>query len=228
MMKTIFIAKTGRLLCDILSSCCRSLGLSVIGSSTDGLETLDQLEKKSPDFAIIDAELPSINGFELIQQLNNRHKSIRTILYLQSRNPIHLRKALSVNANALLFAEDRINELFQCFVEGSIINRFASKRVEKCLNGLALDGKKDLLNSLTPTQLRVLSLVSAYKTMPEIAKKLFISPHTVNNHIANIRRKLDLQGRGVVLKYALGIKHRLVEVNGKVMISDGYNNYLGV
>lgn len=224
-MKTIFIAKTGRLLCDILSSCCISLGLQVIGTSTDGLEALDQLEKKSPDFAIIDAGLPSINGFELIQQLKHRHKSIRTILYLQNRNPNHLRKALSVNANALLFAEDRINELRQCFVEGSIINRFASKRVEKCLDGLAPDQKKDNLNLLTPTQLRVLSLVSAYKTMPQIAKLLFISPHTVNNHIANIRRKLDLHGRGVVLKYALEIKHRLIEVNGKVMVSDDHSQY---
>ncbi|MFK8101575.1 MAG: LuxR C-terminal-related transcriptional regulator [Saprospiraceae bacterium] len=227
-MKTIFIAKTGRLLCDILSACCVNLGLQVIGTSTDGLETLDQLEKKSPDFAIIDAGLPSINGFELIQQLNHRNKSIRTILYLQNRNPNHLRKALSASANALLFAEDRINELRQCFVEGSVINRFASKRVEKCLNGLATNNKNDDLNLLTPTQLRVLSLVSSYKTMPEIAKKLFISPHTVNNHIANIRRKLDLQGRGVVLKYALEIKHRLIEVNGKVMVSNDQSQHFSI
>jgi len=61
--------------------------------------------------------------------------------------------------------------------------------------------------------------------MPEIAEELFISPHTVNNHVANIRRKLDLQGRGVVLKYALAIKHRLVEVDGKVSIANYLNSY---
>ncbi|MFK8103152.1 MAG: LuxR C-terminal-related transcriptional regulator [Saprospiraceae bacterium] len=222
-MRTIFIAKTERLLCDALCSCCTSLGLKVIGSSTDGRESLDLIQQLQPDFAIVEGGLPSINGFEIIEQLKRDQVNTQTILYLQNHNPDFLRKALSLNVNSLLFAEDGLEKLSQCFDEKNYVSPFVNHRRENRVKELTFDTKQDLLNSLTPAQLKILALVGTHKTMPEIAEKLFISPHTVNNHIANIRRKLDLRGRGVVLKYALAIKHKLVEIDGKVLVS--HNSY---
>ena len=221
-MKTIFIAKTERFLCEILCSCCTSLGLNVIGKSTDGREALDFIENHQPDFAIIEADLPSINGFEIIKNLRKNNYPIQFILYLHNNNPDHLRKALSLKIDSMLFAEDSINDLANCFIESSGFNQFSAKRIENCLKEIKPIYKTDPLMTLTPSQLKILALVSTHRTMPEIARKLYISPHTVNNHIANIRKKLNLKGRGKLLKYALDIKHRLIEVDGRIIV----NNYL--
>ena len=219
-MKTIFVAKTERLLCSALCSCCASLGLDVIGSSTDGKESFQSILDTKPDFAIVEMGLPSMNGLDVVRKLERAGSPTRLILYIKNQNPIELRRALSVNVDSLLFSEDGINELAYCFREKTGPSSiFGSAPYQRLNGGEPKNGSLDLLSSLTPTQLKILALVSTHKTMPEIAGELFISPHTVNNHVANIRKKLDLQGRGSILKYALANKHRLVEVDGKIRVA---------
>jgi DNA-binding NarL/FixJ family response regulator len=65
------------------------------------------------------------------------------------------------------------------------------------------------LESLTPTQLRILKLISADKTSKEIADALGISPRTVDNHRSNIAEKLGLYGSHSLLKFAYDNKHNL-------------------
>jgi DNA-binding CsgD family transcriptional regulator len=49
--------------------------------------------------------------------------------------------------------------------------------------------------SLTATELRIAELVGQGRTSPQIAAELYLSPRTVQNHISNILRKLDLHSR---------------------------------
>ena len=224
-MKTIVVAKTGRLLCDAIGSTCQSLGFKVIGSCTDGKEALDLIKAKDPDIAIIDVNLPTVNGLDIIKQLNKEHFYISHILYLSSTDPNLLRRVRDLKVNQILFPDNGISELAKCLLKAGSINQFKNKRIEEFIKDSQDSNKEDLLYSLTPAQLRILALVGTHKTMPEIARELFISPHTVNNHIANIRRKLELNGRGVLLRYALKIKHRLVEIDGRVEVDRNTIDY---
>lgn len=71
-------------------------------------------------------------------------------------------------------------------------------------------GKKNKgLESLSPTQLRVLKLISEDKTTKEIASILCISPRTVETHRAKISLKLDLHGNLALVKYAILHKSEL-------------------
>ncbi|MFK8101612.1 MAG: LuxR C-terminal-related transcriptional regulator [Saprospiraceae bacterium] len=219
-MKKIFVAKAERLLCDAISSCCESLGLYVIGTSTNGEETLEMVKLKKPDYLIVETQLPSLSGLKVIEALKESELRVNTVLYLKNHNPNALRQALSLNVDSLLFPEDGVNELAKCFGLQKDGQRVIRDTQEPMMSNFKMKAKQDILNALTPAQLRILSLIGTYKTMPQIAEKLRISPHTVNNHVANIRKKLDIRGRGVVLKYALAIKHRLLEVNGELMVSN--------
>lgn len=223
---TIFIAKTQRLICEALCQYCASLGLEVIGSTDDSDEARYVLERAQPDFAIIEAQSPTFDGIKLIKRLReNEDNKTQIILYVNANHPIQTQELKALDVNLTIYAEDGIEKLTKILLR--------QKQVPvPSLQTATIDAPtvakpqtaEDYLDTLTPAQLRILSLVGAHKTMPEIARKLYISPHTVNNHIANIRRKLDLRGRGVVLKYALTIKHRLVETDGKIIISDYYSS----
>lgn len=224
-MKTVFIAKSERLLCDALSYSCTALGLKVIGSCTDGGEALDMIIQHNPDFIFVDAGLSTLSGFELVRELRKNNIQAHFIFYVKEHDPALLREAIALRVDSLLFAEDDMDELERCFATicaASNSTQGAGRIVNKPFRKTQ---REELLRSLTPAQLRILAMVSTHKTMPEIAKELYISPHTVNNHIANIRRKLDLEGRGTLLKFALAIKHRLIERDGQVRIS---NNNLGL
>ena len=55
-----------------------------------------------------------------------------------------------------------------------------------------------MLHLLTPTEKVILKLISENKTSAEIAAMLFVSPNTIDNHRANINRKLNLGGEKIV------------------------------
>jgi DNA-binding NarL/FixJ family response regulator len=66
-------------------------------------------------------------------------------------------------------------------------------------------------DELSPSELRILRLISDYKTSREIANELFISPRTVETHRTHICQKLGLHGSHALMKFALSQKDRLVK-----------------
>lgn len=58
------------------------------------------------------------------------------------------------------------------------------------------------INNLTKREREILILFSKNYTMSRIADQLHISPHTVNNHLANIRNKLHLQGPNSLVRFS--------------------------
>ena len=65
------------------------------------------------------------------------------------------------------------------------------------------------LESLTVTERHILSLIADYKTSREIGDELFVSFRTIENHRANIARKLALKGNHALIKYAVENKQLL-------------------
>jgi DNA-binding CsgD family transcriptional regulator len=72
------------------------------------------------------------------------------------------------------------------------------------------------LLKLSQREMEVLWHVSQLKSMKEIAELLFISLHTVNNHEANIRHKLNIHGANSLQRYSLSIKDKLICTDGIV------------
>src|SRR5262249_41956408 len=68
---------------------------------------------------------------------------------------------------------------------------------------------KPSIHDLTPTELRILRLISESKTSKEIAAEMFISYRTVENHRANICSKLDLHGSNALVKFAIEHKSQI-------------------
>ncbi|NLK07727.1 MAG: helix-turn-helix transcriptional regulator [Firmicutes bacterium] len=56
---------------------------------------------------------------------------------------------------------------------------------------------------LTPREVEVLALIATGMTNVEIAKELFISPHTVKNHVTNIYKKLQVEDRTQIALWAI-------------------------
>ena len=63
-------------------------------------------------------------------------------------------------------------------------------------------------SGLTPRELEVLELVAAGMTNVQVAKRLFISPRTVNTHLTSLYGKLGVSSRGAAVRFA--VEHDLV------------------
>jgi len=67
----------------------------------------------------------------------------------------------------------------------------------------SLERKKEMLEELSARELDVLKLIAKGFSNDEIARTLFISPHTVKNHVSNIYRKMGMDDRTQVAITAL-------------------------
>lgn len=188
--------------------------LKVIGEAGDGVEALAKLPGAVADIAILDIDMPGNDGFEVARKLRELNLKTEVIFLTMHKDEHFLNKALELDVKGYLLKESAVTDIITCIknvAEGRVfispaISGFLLKRVrrdEKAKDTVAL------LDSLTPTERRIISLIAEYKTSREIGDELYVSFRTVENHRANIARKLDLKGSHAVVKFAVENKSLL-------------------
>jgi DNA-binding NarL/FixJ family response regulator len=188
-----------------------SRDLKVIGEAGDGEDALVAIRELKPDVAIVDIDMPRMDGFELVRELNKSRSSVQIIFLTMHSKEDLFNEAISLGVKGYVLKDSAINEIIaaikaiiagQHFISPSLstylINR--SERTDSFAR------KTPSLNDLTPTERRILKLIADYKTSKEIAEELCIHYRTVENHRTNICAKLDIHGSHALMKFAL--KHQ--------------------
>lgn len=210
----IFIAKHDPLLCETLKEALQARHLHVRGYQTDGKEALRTLLHVRPDLAIVGAELPGMNGVDIIRSLHEQRLSIQCIVFARSRRLDYLSEALALGVKGYLYVNSGFAELFYCIQEVLAGREYITPQTQQVVEELTthLPPKPASTADLTRLSLRereVLYLVSLCYTNEQIAEKLFRSAATVNNHRHNIMKKLEMRGSNQLLPYALSVQHLL-------------------
>ena len=83
--KTVFIADDDEVLLRVLDARCRAMGLRV-QTSTHGLRTLLKVSKEKPDLLILDLNLPDVDGFKVVERLNDPKFPRLPVIVLTSKS----------------------------------------------------------------------------------------------------------------------------------------------
>lgn len=182
------------------------LQMEVVGEAADGETALALVESLAPDVAVVDLDLPGIGGLELIEHLRALPRPPAVLVLTMHREDRMVNAALDRGALGYLTKERANAELVKAihavlhgeiyvtpFLAGALLRR--ARRAE-ALRDEAMD-----LARLTPTELRVLKLLSASKTSRQIARHLFISPRIVEIHRVNICKKLGIENGHALLQF---------------------------
>jgi DNA-binding NarL/FixJ family response regulator len=213
--KKIFIADDHPIfrkgLIEIISS---ENDFEVVGECGDGITALKFITEKRPDIALLDIQMPKMNGFEVLRQMNELKLSTRVVFLTMHSEEDIFEKAMELGAKAYLLKESVTDDIIQSmksvlqgkfYVSGSISNYLFTLN-----NKLKTGNEKTGLQKLTSTETKILKLIAEKKSSREIAEMLYISVRTVENHRNNICTKLDLHGANALLPFALENKHILV------------------
>lgn len=202
MTKTVIIADDHpifrRGLCEVFNETDR---YRVIGEAGDGVEALSLIRSSNPDIAILDISMPEMDGLDVL--IKTRHWAeppIVVVLTLYD-DEAYLRKALENGALGYILKDNAESELIDCLdmvVQGK---HYLSPAVSWMLVQ-PMKAANDPVHKLTVAEHRILTLVSEYKSNAQIADLLSISIRTVQNHRANIRKKLGLSGPNSLLRFA--------------------------
>ena len=184
-------------------------GFEILATAPSLAETSNLLNKFTPDILIIGTELSGMNNLKVLENLIIS-PSTKIILYSRNTDLEKTLTAIKKGVMGYLNLDTDLDELITCVK--AVIN--GSKylchitRNDLFLLDNQQPAKPIRNNKLSEQENKVLSLVAEGKTNDEIADMLNIASNTVNNHRANIRKKLDLKGgKSILLQYAISQKN---------------------
>jgi len=192
-------------------------GLKVVAEATDGQTALDQIKSLKPHVAVLDIDMPGLDGFGVLRALRSEKIEVDVVFLTIHRDEDFLNEAINLGAKGYVLKESALTDIVNC------VKLVASGQhyVSPALTGLLLNRqnrtallsqRKPGLKDLSPTERRVLKLIAEYKSSREIADQLFISHRTVETHRTNICNKLEIHGNHALMKFALAHKSELSDL----------------
>lgn len=184
-------------------------GMKVVAEAGDGQEALVCLRQLRPHVAVLDIDMPLMDGFAVAQRLREETLGIKVIFMTVYRGESFLNKALDVGAQGYISKESPLEDVItaiktvvtgQQYLSPAIASRLFSHRPKPETRGIT---------NLTPTERSILRLVAEYRTTKDISAELSISSRTVETHRANICKKLALQGSHALIKFAIAHQEEL-------------------
>lgn len=180
---------------------------TVVGEATDGDQALNMIIDERPDVAILDYNMPTLNGFELLKKISQSKVPVITVMLTMHNDEAMFSKAFELGVRGYVLKDSASVDIVNCLhavTQGQVytsaaVTTYLLKRASRIR---AVDG----LESLTPAERVVLRLIADYKTSREIADELSISVRTVDNHRSNISGKVGVTGSHALFKFA--IQHR--------------------
>jgi DNA-binding NarL/FixJ family response regulator len=190
-------------------------GLRVSAEAADGAEALALIRAHSPRVAVLDIEMPRLDGFGVARAARAEGLATGIIFLTVYRDEELFNAALDLGARGYVLKDSAVSDIVGCIRAVAAGQYYASPSLTSHLvnrgrRAAALADERPGLQGLTPTERRVLRLIADYKTSREIAEELFVSPRTVETHRSNICRKLDIRGSHALMKFALAHRSELV------------------
>jgi DNA-binding NarL/FixJ family response regulator len=179
--------------------------IEVAGVVHSGREVLEFLQKETApvDVAVLDINMPDMDGIETARQLRDRHKEVKTLILSMFALPGYILDATRAGASGYILKDRGREELVSAIEELADGGTFYSREVAKILlQQTAAPGEAHTF-TLTKREKEVLALIGAGKTSPEIGKELYISTQTVDTHRRNLLSKLGLRNSMELVRYAV-------------------------
>jgi DNA-binding NarL/FixJ family response regulator len=177
---------------------------SQISKSSSKRELFLQLQKQTPDILILDININGVNMLDEIQNIKQHAPEIKIIILTSYDSQIMLRKALKTGIHAYLNKNTDENELLNAI--RSISSNEIYITSGKTRQFVANDNFQ-MIQELSEREKQVIQLLLEGNPNKSMAEKLKISVTTVQTHRRNIYKKLNLQGIGELMSFA--VEHKL-------------------
>jgi DNA-binding NarL/FixJ family response regulator len=189
--------------------------LKVVAQAADGEEALELIRELQPQVALMDVNLPGLNGQQVMRQVAGEKLPTRVLLLTAYDDPSQRLHAMRGGAAAYCSKDvqpERLVELVRLAAEGKYIigeqvleygelERWLAGHTENALRAYGDPGEP--YSPLSGREMEVLGQVTKGLSNKEIALALGISHQTVKNHVTAILRKLGVEDRTQAAIYAL-------------------------
>ena len=180
----------------------------VVAQASDGREAVRLAAELHPDVAVLDVDMPNLNGIEATAQMTRHIPSVPVLVMSGQASDLVVSHALRAGARGVLLKDSSEADLVRAVEvvaagQSYFSPTVASWMLRQYIANIHKAPPDDGFQMLSPREREVFQLVGEGRTNREVAEELEISPATVETHRARILRKLDLHNTADLVRYGM-------------------------
>lgn len=185
--------------------------LLIVGEAANVATAVKKAAELRPDVVLMDIRLPDGTGFDACKQILNQLPETRVLFLTSVVDDRLVDEAIRSGGNGYLLKEIDGRGLVQAILDvaagKSILDPAVTARVMQLVK--AGSKQSSVLDSLSPQEKRVLSLIAEGKTNKEVGLEMGLSEKTVKNYLANVFDKLGTTRRSQAVAMYVGTNLQL-------------------
>lgn len=175
--------------------------LKIVGEANNGDRLLDIVRSKRPDVVLTDIRMPVMDGITAARHIKKEFPDCKIIAFSMFEQDEAMAQMQAAGASGYILKSSSLKKVLEAIR--------AVHRGETFFDTGLLPVEKKASNDvqLSRREKEIVKLIGEGKTSQEIADTLFIGKATVDTHRKNILKKLNLQGKSELMRYAVERKY---------------------
>jgi two-component system response regulator NreC len=178
--------------------------MAVVAEAGDAREAVFEVRAHRPHVILLDVVMPGESGIEAVPKLLHEAPDAKVLVLSMQDDPNYVREAFAAGASGYVLKEaadaEVVDAIRQVAAGGSYVHPTLGARMVAADAAARAAAAED---PLSDREREVLKLLALGYTNQEIAQQLYISVRTAETHRAHIMRKLQLETRAELVRYAL-------------------------
>lgn len=195
-----------------------STNYEVIAEAENGHIAVQLTKELDPDVVIMDIDMPELDGISAAREITALQNDV-SICFLTLHKDRQIFKSMKLlGVRGYLLKDSALTDIFECLDQLVEKKVYVSSGIVEMMLESSIPPERAVaaigdINRLTPTEIKILKLISTSITTRKIAEQLFVSVRTVETHRFNICSKLGIHGNHALLKYALSNIELIMSIN---------------
>ena len=180
--------------------------IKIVFDAANGAVMKEKITKHPlPHVVLMDITMPLVNGYEATRWLKQNYPSVKVLALSMFEDDEPIIKMLKCGAGGYILKESNASDLMYAIKTIAGHDYFLNDLVSgKLLRSIQDEVKTpDPVAELTANEIRFLELCCSELTYKDIAGKMCLSPHTIDNYRDSLFQKLDLKSRTGLVIFAL-------------------------
>lgn len=178
-------------------------GFQVLAEAGDGREAVRQAATCHPQVAVLDLNMPLLNGMEAAREILRETPQTRCVLLTMHVEQHYVLEALKVGISGYVLKSKSSSELVQAIQDAARGAVYLSSDISATVVRAYLNKTEPAPEILGNRERQVLQLVAEGKTTKQIAALLGVSPKTAESHRCHIMEKLEVHNTAGLVRYAI-------------------------
>jgi two-component system nitrate/nitrite response regulator NarL len=207
MTERILIVDDHPLTREALSGLLTQNGFDVVGTAANGSDAIETARRLQPNLVLLDLSMPGLDGLQALPGIREAAPESEVVMLTASGTEENLMGAIRGGAAGYLLKSEppeRIVEFLRGVARGeaALSGEIARRLLERVREGgeRASGVPDEIAGVLSAREVEVLLLLDEHLGTDQIAKRLFISEHTVRSHVKSLLRKLNVSSRREALE----------------------------